>query len=218
MDRLDDDELLALTPRRPEAFAVFYRRHEQALLGWLVRRTGDPELAADLSAETWAAALLSVRRFDARRGPAVPWTFGIAHHKLQRAYEKGWQIADTTLTPHLLDPREVLTVATFSLVRRPAGCGNLPNVAMGAGDALVTVQEYARVAPVAPRPARFVYHETSPAMTRIVQGCIPGASLGSARHLRRGRSRVHVGDRAGSRGDACRPPAGACRARPAACD
>jgi RNA polymerase sigma-70 factor (ECF subfamily) len=61
MDRLDDDELLALTPRRPEAFAVFYRRHEQALLGWLVRRTGDPELAADLSAETWAAALLGVR-------------------------------------------------------------------------------------------------------------------------------------------------------------
>ena len=45
MDHLGDDELLALTPRRPEAFAVFYRRHERALLGYLVRRTGDPELA-----------------------------------------------------------------------------------------------------------------------------------------------------------------------------
>ena len=89
MDRLDDDELLALTPRRPDAFAVFYRRHEQALLGWLVRRTGDPELAADLSAETWAAALLGVRRFDASRGPAAAWVFGIAHHKFLRALEKG---------------------------------------------------------------------------------------------------------------------------------
>jgi RNA polymerase sigma factor (sigma-70 family) len=89
MERLADDELLAMTPRRPEAFAVFYRRHEQALLGWLVRRTGDPELAADLAAETFAAALLGVRRFDARRGPALAWTFGIAHHKLQRALEKG---------------------------------------------------------------------------------------------------------------------------------
>jgi RNA polymerase sigma factor (sigma-70 family) len=89
MERLPDDELLALTPRRPEAFAVFYRRHEQTLLGWLMRQTGDPELAADLSAETFAAALLGVRRFDAQRGPALAWTFGIAHHKLQRARERG---------------------------------------------------------------------------------------------------------------------------------
>jgi RNA polymerase sigma factor (sigma-70 family) len=89
MDRLGDDELLALTPRRPEAFAVFYQRHERALLGYLVRRTGDPELAADLSAETFAAALLSVRRFDAKRGGALAWTFGIAHHKLVRALERG---------------------------------------------------------------------------------------------------------------------------------
>ncbi len=89
MDRLGDDELLALTPRRPEAFAAFYRRHEPALLGYFVRRTGDPELAADLAAETFAAALLGVKRFDARRGPALAWTFGIAQHKLQRALEKG---------------------------------------------------------------------------------------------------------------------------------
>ena len=48
MERLPDDQLLAMTPRRPEAFAVFYRRHEQTLLGWLMRQTGDPELAAAL--------------------------------------------------------------------------------------------------------------------------------------------------------------------------
>jgi RNA polymerase sigma factor (sigma-70 family) len=89
MDRLGDDELLALTPRRPEAFAVFYRRHERVVLAYLMRRTGDPELAADLAAETFAAALLGVRRFDARRGPALAWTFGIAQHKLLRAVEKG---------------------------------------------------------------------------------------------------------------------------------
>jgi RNA polymerase sigma factor (sigma-70 family) len=32
MDRLDDEELLSLTPGRPEAFAAFYRRHERMLL------------------------------------------------------------------------------------------------------------------------------------------------------------------------------------------
>lgn len=71
MDHLGDDDLLALTPKQPEAFAVFYRRHERLLLGFFMRRTGEPELAADLAAETFAAALVSVRRFDAARGPAL---------------------------------------------------------------------------------------------------------------------------------------------------
>jgi len=88
MQRLDDDELLALTPARPEAFGVFYRRHERMLLGFFMRRTGDPELAADLTAETFAAALVAVRRFDPSRAPALAWTFGIAHNKLRRAWEK----------------------------------------------------------------------------------------------------------------------------------
>jgi RNA polymerase sigma factor (sigma-70 family) len=85
---MDDDELLAQTPSRPDAFAAFYRRHERALLGFFMRRTGDAELAADLTAETFATALLSVRRFDPARGSAVAWTFGIAQHVLQRAWER----------------------------------------------------------------------------------------------------------------------------------
>jgi RNA polymerase sigma-70 factor (ECF subfamily) len=89
MDRLGDDELLTLTPSRPEAFAVFYRRHERIVLGYFARRTGQPELAADLAAETFATALLRVRRFDPSRGPALAWLFGIAHNKLRRAQEKG---------------------------------------------------------------------------------------------------------------------------------
>jgi RNA polymerase sigma-70 factor (ECF subfamily) len=89
MDRLDDDALLASTPSRPDAFGVFYRRHERMLLGFFMRRTGEPELAADLTAETFAAALVGVRRFDPGRGPALAWLFGIAHNKLRRAREKG---------------------------------------------------------------------------------------------------------------------------------
>jgi RNA polymerase sigma factor (sigma-70 family) len=89
MDHLDDDDLLALTPERPEAFGVFYRRHERMVLGFFMRRTGVPELAADLAAETFAAALLHVRRFDPARGPALAWLFGIAQNKLRRAWERG---------------------------------------------------------------------------------------------------------------------------------
>jgi RNA polymerase sigma factor (sigma-70 family) len=93
MDRLDDDELLSLTTAHPEAFAAFYRRHERMVLGFFMRRTGEPELAADLAAETFAAALSNVRRFDPSRAPALAWLFGIARNKLRRAFEAG-QVED----------------------------------------------------------------------------------------------------------------------------
>ena len=43
--RLSDDELLASTPRRPEAFGEFYARHEAAVLGFMLRRTGVAPIA-----------------------------------------------------------------------------------------------------------------------------------------------------------------------------
>jgi RNA polymerase sigma factor (sigma-70 family) len=89
VDAADDEELVELTPVQPYAFAVFYRRYERAVLGYFMRRTGDPEIAADLAAETFAAALDGVRRFDRSRAPAVAWLFGIAQHKLLRAWKKG---------------------------------------------------------------------------------------------------------------------------------
>ena len=82
-----DEELLRAAD--PEAFAAFYRRHVSALLAFLLRRTGDPELAADLCAETFAAALDGAARFDPARGPAVGWLFGIARRLLGRALARG---------------------------------------------------------------------------------------------------------------------------------
>jgi RNA polymerase sigma factor (sigma-70 family) len=77
-----DDALLARTPGDPEAFGAFYERHERLVLGWLVRRTGDPELAADLCAETFAAALLAASRYRPGGAPAAAWLLGIARHVL----------------------------------------------------------------------------------------------------------------------------------------
>ena len=67
-DPRTDEELLAAVDGEPEAFGVFYRRHVRPLLGYFVRRTGDAELAADLCAETFAAALDGLRRFDPAHG------------------------------------------------------------------------------------------------------------------------------------------------------
>ena len=74
-----DEELLL---GGPADFAALYRRHVEAVLAYLCRRCGDPEIAADLCAETWAAALDGRHRFDPARGEVRQWVFGIAHRQL----------------------------------------------------------------------------------------------------------------------------------------
>lgn len=88
-DSRSDDELLRQTPDDPEAFGVFYRRHVDAVLAFFRVRTGDPELAADLMAETFAAAMLAAPRFKPRREPAVAWLFTIARRKLIDSWRRG---------------------------------------------------------------------------------------------------------------------------------
>lgn len=92
MDALEhrsDEDLLAATARRPEAFGVFYRRHERTMLVFFLRRTSNAEVAADLTAEVFAAALTSARRFRPGGKPAVAWLYGIANNKLASSYNRG---------------------------------------------------------------------------------------------------------------------------------
>jgi RNA polymerase sigma-70 factor (ECF subfamily) len=99
-----DAELLRRTAAgEPDAFGSFYRRHESAVLLYFLRRTQSPELAADLTAETFAAALASIRRFRSERGPAIGWLFGIAGHKLADSCRRG-QVEDRARRRLRLEP------------------------------------------------------------------------------------------------------------------
>ncbi|WP_051324606.1 RNA polymerase sigma factor [Candidatus Solirubrobacter pratensis] len=83
-----DDALLGWTPGDPDAFGAFYRRHEDSVLRYMVARVRDGELAADLTAETFAAALISAPRFRPRPEPATAWLFGIARNVLRSSLER----------------------------------------------------------------------------------------------------------------------------------
>jgi len=85
---LTDDELLSSDD--PEAFGVFYDRHVNALLGYFARRTFDPEEAADLTAETFASALVAKKRFKPGGPPASAWLFKIGARRLADFQRKGY--------------------------------------------------------------------------------------------------------------------------------
>jgi RNA polymerase sigma factor (sigma-70 family) len=59
------------------------------VLSFFLRRTGDPELTADLTAEVFAAALLAAPRFRPAETPARAWLYGIASHKLSDSRRRG---------------------------------------------------------------------------------------------------------------------------------
>ena len=89
MDARSDEELLLASAEDPAAFAAFYRRYVDAVLAFFAVRTRRPDVAADLTAETFAAALRGVRRYRRRPEPAVAWLFAIARNKLADAARRG---------------------------------------------------------------------------------------------------------------------------------
>lgn len=73
-----------------EAFAAFFRRHRALVLAYLARRTRAVETAADLMAETFAAALERVLDLE-RELPREPvaWLMTVARNKLIDSNRRG---------------------------------------------------------------------------------------------------------------------------------
>jgi RNA polymerase sigma factor (sigma-70 family) len=88
-ERRSDAELAVVATGDPQAFGELYRRHERSVLSYFLHWCGSGDLSADLTAETFAAALGSLAGFDAERGDFGAWLFGIAHHVLARSLERG---------------------------------------------------------------------------------------------------------------------------------
>ncbi len=88
--REDEVALLASIARGDgAAFGVLYRRYLPIVVRWCWLQTGDRELAADLSAEVFAAALQNARRYESEKGPPVAWLLGIARNKLLESRRRG---------------------------------------------------------------------------------------------------------------------------------
>jgi len=71
-----DRDLLRLAARGDAAaFSDFYRRYVRVLLAFFLRRTGDPVIAADLAAETFATVV--ERCEEPEHEDAAQWLFGL---------------------------------------------------------------------------------------------------------------------------------------------
>lgn len=74
----------------PDAFSSFYRANAHDVLVFFTRRTFDPQVSLDLTAETFAAAFSSRRSFrGGTDGEAGAWLATVARRQLARYYQDG---------------------------------------------------------------------------------------------------------------------------------
>jgi RNA polymerase sigma factor (sigma-70 family) len=131
MEARGDEELLVASADDPEAFAAFYRRHVDLVLAYFAVRTRRADVAADLTAETFAAALRGVRRYRRQQEPAAAWLFAIARNKLADAARRG-AVADRARRRLGMEP---LPLTDADLERVEA----LADLAAGGASALIAL-------------------------------------------------------------------------------
>ena len=102
-----------------EVFEIVYRRHHAVVLAFLARRVQQPELAADLLAETFAS-LLALVRDPQRAVPPIPvaWLLVTARNLLIDSHRRG-TVDDRArrrlaMQPVVLDDRDLERVEEIS--------------------------------------------------------------------------------------------------------
>jgi RNA polymerase sigma-70 factor, ECF subfamily len=82
MDSLLDDFTLFENWMKGDTagFSALYERYKNRVFGFLVRMTGDREIAEDLLQDTFLAAMRNAQQFDRERN-FLSWIFGIAHKR-----------------------------------------------------------------------------------------------------------------------------------------
>ncbi len=83
-------EMLRKSADQPELFGEFYKQHFDRIVAYLARSVCDPDLALELTAETFAQAYTSRDRFrGSTPAEAEGWIYRIASRQLTRYFRRG---------------------------------------------------------------------------------------------------------------------------------
>jgi RNA polymerase sigma factor (sigma-70 family) len=85
---LDDTQLILASREDPAAFRLLYDRWAERLLAYFSVRVRDPEVAAELLAETFAVAYARRHRFKDTGRPGGAWLYGIARKELAHFFRR----------------------------------------------------------------------------------------------------------------------------------
>jgi RNA polymerase sigma factor (sigma-70 family) len=121
------EHALRRSVKEPDLFAAFYREHFDQVAAYLARRTCDPEMALELTAETFAQAYIGRARFrGSTEEEAEAWIYRIASRQLARYFRRG-KASDKAMR-RLGMEMPALGVDTLAEVERLADLADLRSV------------------------------------------------------------------------------------------
>jgi RNA polymerase sigma factor (sigma-70 family) len=85
LSEASDGDLLAMAGREPEAFGELFKRHSRAVYAYCARRTGNLDLAEDLTSVVFIEAFRRRRRLRLSNTGALPWLIGVANNVVRNA-------------------------------------------------------------------------------------------------------------------------------------
>lgn len=104
-EHLSENQLIQAAKTDPEAFGKLYDLYYPRVLNFFLRRTGEVELAADLTADTFYAALRRRKNFQPRHNNSFSaWIFKISNNLLNRHYRSFYRLPVVAWILEKFDP------------------------------------------------------------------------------------------------------------------
>jgi RNA polymerase sigma factor (sigma-70 family) len=80
-----DSDLLAMAGSEPEALGELFRRYSRSVYAYCARRTGNLDLAEDLTSIVFMEAFRHRRKLQLSNASALPWLIGVANNVIRNA-------------------------------------------------------------------------------------------------------------------------------------
>jgi RNA polymerase sigma-70 factor (ECF subfamily) len=80
-----DSDLMAMAGSEPEALGELFRRYSRSVYAYCARRTGNFDLAEDLTSVVFMEAFRRRRKLQLSNASALPWLIGVANNVVRNA-------------------------------------------------------------------------------------------------------------------------------------
>ena len=85
----EEQQLVELSKTDVNAFGCLFERNYDKIFNYTLQRTGNVEIAKDITAETFFKALKNIHKFSWKKVPFSAWLYKISTNEIAAYYRKG---------------------------------------------------------------------------------------------------------------------------------